>query len=452
MNGLRVAVFLAASLWTVPAGADDFDMTVIGRPEIVRPHGAPTAATAIFSGASGWGETERALAKKLTAQGSVVIGVDTPATLARMAKAGEDCVWVIGEIEAVSHAAQRELDGAAYHFPALTGIEIGGTFALAVAAQTEVATIDRVVTVDPEAALPGTKPLCTPAPYRTDAAGLVYDLPDGPPPFPIDIAFTATASMDGRIHAAALAKGHQGIALHDAATSPDAALLAGLAGPRPASVDALDDLPLEELPVARPGDIFAVLYSGDGGWRDLDKDLAAILQKQGLPVVGVDSLRYFWKRRTPERTAADLDRIIRAYQRKWGTQKVVLIGFSFGADILPSAVNRLSPEVRDFVVQISMLAFSAVADFEVTVGSWLDRKSEASLPSLPEARRLDPGRVQCFYGSDDAGTACERLEGTGVEVIRTTGGHHFDGNYPALARRILDGIARRKGGYAAPAS
>jgi type IV secretory pathway VirJ component len=38
----------------------------------------------------------------------------------------------------------------------------------------------------------------------------------------------------------------------------------------------------------------AVMYSGDGGWVGLDRDVAAVLAKAGVPVVGIDSLSYFW--------------------------------------------------------------------------------------------------------------------------------------------------------------
>jgi type IV secretory pathway VirJ component len=32
----------------------------------------------------------------------------------------------------------------------------------------------------------------------------------------------------------------------------------------------------------------------------------------------------------------------------------------------------------------------------------------------------------------------------GAEVIKTTGGHHFDGDYDSLARIIMDGAAKRQ--------
>ena len=84
----------------------------------------------------------------------------------------------------------------------------------------------------------------------------------------------------------------------------------------------------------------------------LDQDIAAALSAKGIPVVGLDSLRYYWTTRTPEGLAADTDRMIRYYLAHFGKKRVLLIGYSQGADVLPFAVNRLpaatqSPRVLD---------------------------------------------------------------------------------------------------------
>ena len=63
-------------------------------------------------------------------------------------------------------------------------------------------------------------------------------------------------------------------------------------------------LPLVELPAKGPGDLLAVFYSGDGGWRDLDKKIGGILAAHGIATIGVDSLRYFWKEKSPQQIAA----------------------------------------------------------------------------------------------------------------------------------------------------
>jgi type IV secretory pathway VirJ component len=62
---------------------------------------------------------------------------------------------------------------------------------------------------------------------------------------------------------------------------------------------------------------------------------------------------------------------------------------------------------------------------------------------LPEVSRLDPGTLQCFYGKEERDTACTAPEFDRAERIETGGGHHFDGDYAALAEEIMTGATRR---------
>ena len=65
----------------------------------------------------------------------------------------------------------------------------------------------------------------------------------------------------------------------------------------------VSDLPLIELRAARPNDLLAIVISGDGGWRDLDKTMAEAMQREGVSVIGIDALRYFWSEKTPQQIA-----------------------------------------------------------------------------------------------------------------------------------------------------
>lgn len=473
---LRRALLTASLLCSAVAGAAGHTLAaqpmaqpMIGSPEIVLPHSAPAGAVVLFSGTGGWGETERGLAHTLAEHGQIVIGVDLPSTLQHMAASANPCVTLIGEVEAVSHQIQRDAKAQAYHFPVLAGMQAGATMALGVAGQASTATIARVLAVDPEPVLPGHTPLCSELPQTDSNRMPRYALPTGPLPYGVDIVLSTAATAEVRQRATEFAHGRTEVRLSaEPEAAPAQALLHGLAqeaaqvgavagvgvagvgvggvGVAEAeltqSAQTLTDLPLIELPLAHPSDTVAILYSGDGGWRDLDKQLAAILQQDGLPVVGVDVLRYFWKQRDPEQCAQDLGRIIETYRHKWGAHKVMLIGFSFGADVLPALYNRLAPNDRAAVVQISLLGFAASADFEVTVAGWLQQHRNDAQPTLPEVRRIAPRLLQCFYGEDDDESACTRI-GTDVELIRTTGSHHFDGDYPALARRIMQGLQQR---------
>jgi type IV secretory pathway VirJ component len=112
--------------------------------------------------------------------------------------------------------------------------------------------------------------------------------------------------------------------------------------------------------------------------------------------------------------------------------------------VLPFAVNRLPADLRKSVREISFLALSRWADFEIHLSEWLSSGPRPdSFPTLPELGRLDLTRVQCIYGEDEDGNACSDPVLAGAERVRTSGGHHFDGDYEALARAILAGAERR---------
>ncbi|MDE1996410.1 MAG: hypothetical protein KGI75_28185 [Rhizobiaceae bacterium] len=207
------------------------------------------------------------------------------------------------------------------------------------------------------------------------------------------------------------------------------------------SDDALLDLPLHVMAAKPTRDTLAIIYSGDGGWQELDTKVSAYLQKEGIPVIGLDSLRYFWTERTAAETAKDLGRIIDHYTRRFNVQHVILVGYSFGADVMPASYKRLTPQQRSKVRQISLLAMSHEVDYVVSLRGWLGLLTEGKGgdPAV-DVKTINPDMVQCIYGTeDDHDNACPSLRGTSVQVIGMPGGHHFDGDYEKLAQQIIAG-------------
>jgi type IV secretory pathway VirJ component len=204
------------------------------------------------------------------------------------------------------------------------------------------------------------------------------------------------------------------------------------------------DLPLIELPAARPPAALALILSGDGGWRDAGRAIGQTLSQGDIAVVGLNSLRYFWKARTPEQVARDMDWIVEHYQSVWRVHDVLLIGYSFGAGVLPAAYNRMNPATRSAVVQLSLLGLAPAAPFAFHVAGWFGLTGSDARPVAPEAARLDMAKVQCVYGEREAHSLCRSPVFEHAELIETKGGHHFDGDYQALARRIIQGYDRRR--------
>jgi type IV secretory pathway VirJ component len=205
---------------------------------------------------------------------------------------------------------------------------------------------------------------------------------------------------------------------------------------------AVGDLPLLTVPgsgAASPW--FGVLISGDGGWAALDRGVARELAKHGISVVGWNSRKYFWRRRTPEGISADLDRVIRHYARVWHKSRVVLVGYSQGADTMPFMVNRLPAASRAEVGLTALVALSDNALFEFHVASLLGSPPRG-VAIAPELNRWSGSPYVCIYGADDPDAACDALVESHGSTIKMAGGHHFDGNFALIADEILSRLPR----------
>ena len=207
---------------------------------------------------------------------------------------------------------------------------------------------------------------------------------------------------------------------------------------------ALGNLPVVELTAragAPPTDLLAIILSGDGGWAGLDKEVAQALAEHGIPVAGLDSLRYFWSARTPQGLAGDLDRMIRYYIAHFGKQRVLLIGYSQGADVLPFAVNHLAASTRAHIALGVLMGMSEHAVFEFHVSNWISNDNSGPA-TLPEVTRIAGIPILCIYGEGDNDSLCPKLDGSKVRIVKLPGGHHFNGDYAGLAREILAAAAQ----------
>ena len=175
------------------------------------------------------------------------------------------------------------------------------------------------------------------------------------------------------------------------------------------------------------------------GWALLDRAVTAELAKNGLPTIGWDSLSYFWKIRQPDEVALDLERTLRKYLDAWKKERIVLIGYSFGANALPAIVNRLPLALRERIDLLVFLGLSDYASFEFHLNDWIsDNPDEGDQPVRPELAKLDAIKRLCIYGADEEDASCPKLADLGIIVQQMPGDHHFDEDYQGVARRILD--------------
>jgi type IV secretory pathway VirJ component len=198
-------------------------------------------------------------------------------------------------------------------------------------------------------------------------------------------------------------------------------------------------LPLVEVPATHgSSDTLVVFVSGDGGWAKIDKSVSAALAAAGMPVVGLNSLQYFWTKRTPESASRDLQSVIDTYLARWQKSRVLLVGYSRGADVLPAMTARLDLQTRSRVRLLALLSPSQKAEFEFHVTDWM-RDSGRGLLVRPELERVMT-RTICIAGEDDKDSLCRGPALANVQVVILKGAHHFDGGYDKLAHIILEAL------------
>ena len=199
------------------------------------------------------------------------------------------------------------------------------------------------------------------------------------------------------------------------------------------------ELPLVELPAASgiTTAFMAVHLTGDGGWGITDAGLSKSLAARGIPVAGINALKYFWTKRTPDECSRDLDRIITYYSALWGRSKVILIGYSFGADVMPFMYNKLPPSTRNKVALLVEIGPSKTADFYFHLSSWFGFASENSLPVLPQLERITTIPLLSVVGDDDNETIGRNLHMPNVTPLEVKAGHRVGGNYDPILQAIL---------------
>jgi type IV secretory pathway VirJ component len=199
------------------------------------------------------------------------------------------------------------------------------------------------------------------------------------------------------------------------------------------------DLPLIEVPAAGGNtNLMGILLTGDAGYGVTDRGIAESLAGKGMPVVVLNSLHYFWKQKNAGQAAEDLNRILQHYGALWKRNEVVVIGYSFGADVLPFMLNRLPKDSLQKISAITLLGLGSTADFQFHLTDWIvNRKRSTAQPVRPEIEKLRGQKILCFYGTEDGDALCRHLDSGLVRAIPLQGGHRFGKGYQPIVDEIL---------------
>jgi type IV secretory pathway VirJ component len=424
----------------------------------------PAYVALFVSGDGGWNRGVVDMARHLAALDTMVVGIDITHFIKQMESSNERCLYPAADFEALSKFVQLKLSFPTYRTPVLVGYSSGATLIYAALVQAPPNTFLGGIGLGFCPDLMLHKPMCQGSGLEwtrgSKGKGYVF-LPAKTLEVPW-IALQGTADQvcnpDSTVsfmkkvahgEVVVLPRVGHGFSVprnwlpqfKEAFTSVTVReeKVEGLPKTDSAGTSQpLSDLPLIEVPAtAGTSNVMGIIITGDGGWGVTDRGIGQSLAAKGIPVVALNSLRYFWKRKTVEQTAADLNRILQHYSTLWQRTEVLVIGYSFGADVLPFMLNRLPEESLEKIRVIAFLGLSTTADFEFHVTDWIsDRKHAASRMVRPEVEKLRGRKMLCFYGTEDT-SLCRQLDPGLVKRIPIQGGHRFGKGYQPIVGAIL---------------
>jgi type IV secretory pathway VirJ component len=196
-------------------------------------------------------------------------------------------------------------------------------------------------------------------------------------------------------------------------------------------------------PHGRPRrDVAAVFLSGDMGLKvGIAPRIVQALADRGITVIGVNALAAFRSQTTPADALAVVEQAMARATRISGAGHVMLVGQSFGADMLHVALARLPRTMRPRVPLVALIVPGATVEYRASPAelfTFLIGEADA----LPTARTLDWAPVLCVFGQEEANSLCPLMWQQNVHAVALPGGHPLHNDANAVVRALDDAMAR----------
>lgn len=453
---------------------DSLTYEPFGKIVLYHPVQPPTSVALFVSGDGGWELGVINMARNIANQGALVVGIDARHYRQSLSKQSSACHYPAADFERLSLMIQKKYCFKTYTKPVLIGFSYGATLVYGILAQAPANTFKGAIALGfcPDIEL--SKPLCkgTALSSHPLKPGKLYylDRTQGlTAPFIAlnglideNCAYAATQTFLKDMPMAELVTlpkvGHGFSVTKNWLPQFMVAYRQILAAPSFSQQKATQNtllksqnlmplpgnLPLTLIPSPASNDLPLVFFiSGDGGWTSFDQSLAEALAEKGMPVVGLDAQKYFWDGKTPGVATTDISRAVVHYLEQWHRGRFALLGFSFGASVVPFVAARLPDTLKARVTGVYCLSPDEYADFEIHIEDMLDVPGTAEpfrvLPELTKIKALNP---VCLFGKEEEASLLKKLTTLGIKTTTLPGGHHYE-DLTELANIIQANLKKR---------
>ena len=184
-----------------------------------------------------------------------------------------------------------------------------------------------------------------------------------------------------------------------------------------------------------------VYFSGDMGLRmGIATAVVPAMSRLQIPVLGVNSPSAFATHRTRAEVDALVAGAVRETIARTGAQRIVLMGQSFGADMVGTGVAALPQDLRSRVAAVVLVVPGRDAYFRADPTGFAYR-GPADSNMVETAGSVTWTKLICIYGVNEEASLCPALPAHFGQVIGLPGGHFLHHDDKALIVTILSALA-----------
>lgn len=190
------------------------------------------------------------------------------------------------------------------------------------------------------------------------------------------------------------------------------------------------------------GKVGAVFLSGDMGMDlGISGDTARGLAANGYPVTGVSSPVAFAHHLTRAQADAVVVKAIDAAIAK-GADKVVLVGQSFGSDIIATVLPDMPERLRHRIAAVAIVVPSRDVYFRADPSGIAYLGTPDAHPASA-LRMVDWVPVTCVQGAEERTSLCPLLAGSTARRVLLPGNHYLHHDVPRMMAAILEALKPR---------
>lgn len=471
MHRIIITVLLILFI-RIPANAttsESFTYNRFGVISIYKPDVTPNSIVLFISGDGGWNKGEIDMAKSIVKLGALVVGVNFKSYIKNINGYKVKCYYPAADFEQLSLFIQKKYRIKQYLKPILVGYSAGASLVYGILAQSPDNTFKGAITLGfcPEIEID--KPLCKGKSLRQHVIkeGEAYYLEACEK---LSAPFFVLHGMNDQVCSYAETKKFmQNLPWGELVSLPNVGhgffveddwlpqfiesykkvILAPSYTQQKVDQNTLlkeqglvplpGDFPITVIPSAINDTLpVAFMISGDGGWTNFDQSLSEAIAGKGIPVIGLDAQQYFWNVKTPDETAFEVTKAVEHYMQQWKKNSFILIGYSFGAGIVPFISKRISDQLKPSLRAVFSLSPDEMCDFEIHVTDMLNVESSSDkfdvINEIKSIRSLNP---VCIFGQEENETLRSHFSETGSKVLVIPGSHHYNNDFDLIANKIF---------------